>query len=390
MFSRCKTAALAVGLMSCLATSAEAQQRSERANLTRPTSGHTYFNRPGATIADHDADVRLCAAHAAGLTRAQDNVVIGGLLPALMAGAQDDSRTQANVENCMVVKGWRVVRLPRNLGATLNRMRREALSEQLATVVGVETPASGEIVRTFTNEGARGDTVWGAMPGYGGSFVLSLDAVDLTNLPELPRAVPAIGAVAGPPVGARILTPAMIADLPAESAIVITRAVGTGQSNGEGFSFLRIPEDGETPFIRTVETDPTHAFMSVLPWTLFKGSARERRETVTAFAVVPGRYRLTAKMNTMDYCHGSPVLEIRAGDVIFAGTFDLSGNVGPDLSLEPAREFLAADPTRLARLQPAEWHNGSTATCGYVYNYAIEFPGMPFVEGYEGGSARQP
>lgn len=359
-----------------------AGQSDDRVNLSRPTLGYTYFNRPGATIAQHDEDVRTCAALVAGPTH---HLMTGAPLPTPVQRARDDSWFQANAENCMVAKGWRVVRIPERIGRALYWMEREQLSAQMATVVGVEAPETGQIVRQFANEARHGRTIWGSLPGYSSERPISLRAVDLSNLPALPSRAPA-GPPAGPPVRPFELTPDTITAIPQGTAIVITRAVGTGQTNGEGFSFLRIQEEGETPFIRAVETDPLHAFMANLPWTLFKGSARERRETLAAYAVVPGRYRLTAKMNTLGFCHGSPVTEIRAGDVVFAGTFDMAGEVGPDMALEPARAFLVNDPDRAARLRPAEWRNGSVSDCGVVYNYALEFPGAPFVDGYRDGS----
>lgn len=385
MSSRWISLGLVAGMALCSSQPAMAQQR-ERTNLSRPTEGYTYFNRPGATIQQHHADVQTCAALVAGPL---NHGITGQPLPTPTVRARDDSRFQVNVENCMVVKGWRVVSLPEGIGRALFRMEPDALSTQLATVVGVDSPETGRIVRTFGNEALRGDTIWGSLPAHSEARLISLRAVSLENLPTLPPRAE-VGPPASPPVPPFNLTPDTITRIPQGTAIVITRAVGTGQTNGEGFSFLRIREDGETPFIRTVETDPIHAFMAVLPWTLFKGSARERRETVAAYAVVPGRYRLTAKMNTLEFCHGSPVVEVRAGDVLFAGTFDMAGDATPDMSLDPARAFLANDPERLARLRPAEWRNGSIADCRYVYAYALEFPGAPFVEGYADGSRAGP
>lgn len=386
MSSRWISLGVVAGLTLCATEPATAQSR-ERINLSRPTEGYLYFNRPGATIAQHDADVRTCAALVAGPV---NHGITGQPLPTPTMRAREDSRFQVNVENCMVVKGWRVVSLPEGVGRALYSMEPETLSTQLATVVGVETPDTGRVVRTFGNEALRGDTIWGSLPAAGGhTRFISLRAVSLEDLPALPPRAE-VGAPASPPVPPFNLTQENIARIPQGTAIVITRAVGNGQTNGEGFSFLRIREDGETPFIRTNEADPLHAFMAVLPWTLFKGSARELRETVAAYAVVPGRYRLTAKMNTLEFCHGSPVLEVRAGDVVFAGTFDMAGDAAPDMSLDPARAFLAHDPDRLARLRPAEWRNGSIADCRYVYAYALEFPGAPFVEGYADGSLAQP
>lgn len=388
--------ALAVGLALGTAVPAAAQDRAQRANLTRPTAGYTYYNRPGATITDHDAAIRACAARAAGLNQMADNVITPGLLAYGLAAAQDGSRFQANIENCMVVGGWRVIRLPEGVGRRLFRMRREALSPQLATVVGVETPALGEVARVFDNEAARGDTVWGAMPAYYGEDSLSLKAVDLTNLPAPSPALAPLHPdrqvpVSGPPVPVIELTPENIAALPPETALVIIKVVGTGRTNGEGLGIGRVGFRELPPVVRSVESDPVEGFYAAVKWTLFKGSDRENREALIAIPVVPGAYRIESRMNTMEYCLGAPATEVGPGDVVFLGTFDIAGPaMGPDLSLAPAEAFLANDPARRARLRPAEWRNGNSAPCGLVYFYALEIPGAPFEPGYTGGSAAVP
>lgn len=107
-------------LLPPLNAQSQAQTRSERANLTRSTTGFTYFNRPGATIAAHDDAVRMCVSRSNALPQFTDGQVFQGLVPDLIAGFQDDARLKANLENCMVVAGWRVVRLPSQEGPTLS------------------------------------------------------------------------------------------------------------------------------------------------------------------------------------------------------------------------------------------------------------------------------
>lgn len=394
MNARWTGAALALGLaLGGLVPEASAQNRPARVDLTRPSDGYTYYNRAGATIEDHDAAVRACAARAAGLNQMVDNVIMPGLVAQGLAAAQDGARFQANIENCMVVGGWRVVRLPDGIGQRLFRMKPEDLSPQLATVVGVQTPELGQIIRVFGNEAARGDTIWGAMPAYYGEDSLSLRSVDLENLPaaepalvplhpdrQTPRPGPAIPVIQ--------LTADNVADLPPETALVIIRVVGTGRTNGEGLGIGRVGFRALPPVERRVESDPVEGFYAGVRWTLFRGSDRERRESLIAIPVVPGAYRIESRMNTMEYCLGAPVTEVKAGEVVFLGTFDIAGPVmGPDLSLAPAEAFLVNDPARRARLRPAAWRNGNQSPCGLVYFYALEIPGAPFEPGYVGGSA---
>lgn len=367
-----------------------AQSRPERANLTRAASGLHYFNRPGADIGTHDEAVRMCVSRSLALAQFADNPMMPGVVPALIAGAQDDARLKANVENCMVVSGWRVVRLDQREGRTLKELQRAALAERLAPWVGLDQP-HGTIVRTFTNEAARGDTVWGAMPG-GGGVSLSLKAVDLASLPVPSPALPPLHPdrsqpPSGPPVPVIELTPENVVDLPEGTALAIIRVVGTGRTNGEGLGFGRVDFRSRPPVPRQTETDPVEGFYASVRWSLFKGSDREVREKLMAIPIVPGDYRVESRMNTMEYCLGAPVTTIREGDVVFFGTFDIAGHaMGPSMDLEPARTFLANDPNRLARLRPAEWRNGHVSACTLVYFYALEFPGAPFEPGYSGGS----
>ncbi len=377
-------------LIPSLNAESRAQERSDRANLTRSTSGFTYFNRPGANIIAHDEAVRMCVSRSNALSQFTDNQVFKGLVPDLIADAQDDARLKANLENCMVVAGWRVIRLPPQEGRALGGIGKSALAERLAPWVGLDQP-HGTIARTFSNEAARGDTVWGAMPGGGGT-ILSLKATDLSNLP-LPSPPPAQvhperhRLPVSPPIPVAQLTPDNIASLPAGTALAIIKVVGTGRTNGEGLGIGRVDARSTPPLMRTVATDPVENLYAAVKWTLFKGSDREVRETLLAVPIIPSDYRVESRMNTMEYCLGAPVTTIREGDVVFLGAFDIAGQtLGPDLDLEPARTFLANDPARLARLRPAEWRNGHTFACSLVYFYALEFPATPFEPEYEGGS----
>ena len=45
-----------------LFATADAQAQT-RANITRPTPGFTYFNRPGATLQQHQHDIEFCFEH---------------------------------------------------------------------------------------------------------------------------------------------------------------------------------------------------------------------------------------------------------------------------------------------------------------------------------------
>ncbi|HEV7227331.1 hypothetical protein [Brevundimonas sp.] len=375
-----KTTLAAAGLAclfwTILATPSAAQRKDD---LTRPTEAGTYFNRPGATVEEHDDAVLMCAAHARGMPQASGSPfvpagLVEGAFSAAIAGAEDRARFQANMENCMVATGWRVVAVSRQESGQMNRLNREAVAERIAPWIGMETP-HGWIVRTFENEGARGDTVWGALPGGRQQRQFSVRSVDLGRTPRGGWA-PVPSAISGVRLTSDSLTPEQLAALPPDAAVLVVKVVGTGRTNGEGFQINRHRSwPGDTSM------SGVSGFYAGVRWTMFKGSSRERREALIAVAVRPGDYRIESRMNTLDFCLGSPSVRIGPGETVFMGTFDIAGEVlGPDMALAPAQEMLVVNPERLAAVRPAEWRNGSVSRCNLTYLYALEIPGAPPLE----------
>jgi hypothetical protein len=89
----------------------------------------------------------------------------------------------------------------------------------------------------------------------------------------------------------------------------------------------------------------------------------------------------------LDLCFGAPAIEIAAGEVVYLGSFEVAGQaiLSPDMALEPAQAFLAPVPDLAGRLRTASWVNGTTDRCRGGSAYALEFPGMPFEDGYVRG-----
>ena len=110
-----------------------------------------------------------------------------------------------------------------------------------------------------------------------------------------------------------------------------------------------------------------------------------------AFVVPAGRWRirdLSQKGVPVNFCLGSPSFEAKAGEVVYAGSFDLQAeHFGVDPAPEPARAFLRDQPALAAKLTQAVWTNGATGGCGGSYIYALEFAGASSLDGYQGGAA---
>lgn len=157
----------ALWVVACLLVTAEASAH----DLGRTVDGITYFNRPGATLDEHQAALDRCkvAVDAMG----DPNIMLftagatynSGYSPAANAGAAivlmmvDSARLSAALEraenthfqNCMVSQGWRVVRLENTVGRRMARMRQPELAAQLAPMIAAAEP-EGEVARAFAND----------------------------------------------------------------------------------------------------------------------------------------------------------------------------------------------------------------------------------------------
>ncbi|MDQ1154121.1 hypothetical protein [Brevundimonas sp. SORGH_AS_0993] len=354
-----------------------------RVDLTRSSAGYNYFNRPGASLDQHDAAVRACLAEARKMSQPDDNGAAaagaaGGLLGALVVGViqgavngmQERRGVTANLENCMVVEGWRVVRLDEAEGKLLDALEQAELRAALADKVGVETPA-GQVVRVFDNDAARGDTVVIGRAGDLDKVSLSLQALPETDAkPEPARKGPQPPRTARPP---RALKPEEVAVNPGD-ALITVRLTGMAEQGGQSLIFTR---QGPAPDIQPWESDGRPALFAVTLPT--RGAARgDRTRAVTqTFAVPPGRWRLSA-INAGPYfthfCLGSSGFEARDGEAIYAGAIDLSGpDRRPDLT--PRDDLLSpASPAAQAGVvhRIADWTYGDKEQCQGAYLYALD------------------
>ena len=95
------------------------------------------------------------------------------------------------------------------------------------------------------------------------------------------------------------------------------------------------------------------------------------------FSVPPGRWRLSA-VNVGQYithfCLGTSGFEVRDGEAVYAGAFDLSGEqLRPDMTLR-ADLLAPTSPAATAGLRhrAAEWSYGDKEQCQGAYLYALD------------------
>lgn len=390
--------------------------------LESAAEGYTYFNRPGATLQQHRADIESCFDPVATMTFSSPQSQSGepilpspdyliqtyGAGPAIagsflvgsyyseQAIAAYNRTVIANYNNCMVVRGWRLVRVDTGVGRRLAALDRPRLVESLAPLIAAEQP-EGEVLRTFSNDLAlqsvhgRGDRGRAhslsllAMPSeeividnlrressVGRSIDARRRAADQAQeraqrLEEIRQ-----GTLSDP--ASVILDPIEdFSTVPADASLVLVTLVGE-----RTLTFTRADETDERAPTSFFVSSPTKDDASASP--------------TLAFAVPPGRWVISRIIDagvdapTITLCLGAPGFDVGANEVVFAGAFGET-NWAPDLALAPAELALASAPGLAARLRPASYVNGNLPRCaGASVLYAYEVPGAPFVEGYHWGS----
>lgn len=345
-------------VLSAAALDASAQSRDARVMLSEPVQGFAYYNRPGASLDDHDGEYRDCfvatnirpngAIPSQGLAF---HVIWGGVLQAIGASA---------AENCMIAKGWRVFQLPEDQGRTFTKLSDDDFRTQFAPMVGAETPP-GVLARAWDNQAARPAGYHTPSRARAPSrhqlstraFGLRNDQLQLRTYAE----------AAGPPMAPirGVTLERAVAPRPG-SAIIIVRAIG------RHMGFALTPQNG-----------------SVTTLTI----SGNREGLWQAFEVPAGRWRIT-NTGWMNHCLGAPAFDVAPGEVVYAGTFDLVGQaLGPTLNVADVPDRLASPLADSVRA--ADYQNGSTVPCAYGTGiFPLEIPGAPFESGYRGGSLAAP
>lgn len=316
------------------------------AELGEIAPGYTYYNRPGADAEAARLELEACIVDTS--TPRELPGFSEGLAAIVIWAGPVAGLAAANVENCMISRGWRVIRLPDDVGAGMVGLSAEALAKRLELWIGAATPP-GEIVRTFANEAlAPASVTLASRPTPPNAHQLSFRAFKPTNLPA-PHANEGFDALAGGRSGG----PDLASTPPAGKAVVVVRVKGVSNRFGTG---LVLAHDG----------------MASPPMVARVGLMFAKKDNWFSFAVTPGRWRFAAS-GFLNFCLGSPYIELAAGDVVYAGTFDLAGErLGPEMTLEDARAWVGA---AAIHIKPAVWRNGARGSChvdGRIYS--LRFP----------------
>jgi hypothetical protein len=323
-----------------------------------PDLSYVYFHKAGETIETHNEALRRCmglveqlygphAPDQASLTYRFDAPEIGG-----------------NLESCMLVNGWEVVRIDPAQGKRLRSLDPETLSDLLAPWVGSDSPP-GMVIRRFKPF----DQSWIINFDYGpphGQVSLSQKAsgVESPVLPyrwEYPAAWKAIYTTNPEKVGAG-------------SAVIVIRLASTIHRSTQ-YTLVRLDQSPIGP-----DGVPMTVIDDFAPTNIFRkpGMVLERFDV---FVVPPGRWIL-AGIGGVNFCMGAPVFDVKEGEAVYAGSF-LTGDetaYAPDMSLDGAKAALAGTPEIAGRLKPAQYMNGAKFWCGLALAhrlYTLDIPGAP-------------
>lgn len=335
-------------------------------DLGHPIAGYTYFHRTGETMESHDRAVDACAEEAAKaapieLQAPVTTSVVGGVVGGLITGAQQGQINEqvfaANLENCMVVKGWEVREFDMKDGAILTAMKPPQRAPLMAQWVGAPV-AMGWLDRTYQPVAQMKLHVAG--PGVNVKPSLSLLAgshrAKGIMAPLDPKTYETIA-----------LKPEGTPSAPAEGkAVIVVRAAGLLPTPAQ----LRIAKlepgpDGRQAGgrITVLDVSSDHLF-------------RRKEDPVGpdyVFEVPPGRWRLIGE-GPINYCFGGPAFDVAAGEVVFAGTFSSSQPFNIDLDMAAPRPALAASGLA-EKLKPVTYVDGGPFSCGWLpsmYFYSLD------------------
>lgn len=326
--------------------------------------GLHYFHREGATLAQHDKAMRFCAGEAVKALPSYNPLALnGGIVGAILQSEADRGRVQANIETCMVVHGWTVVRPSHFDEKYLSQASQANLLAWLEKRVGAANP-QGTLLRRY-EPAAPIIYKANALPADS-QETISFRAV--FGLPgskiNLPPYTPSKPEWRFP----RNADPAKVA--PGATVIVVrTHGMRPGQQMNVRFMNVEDLPSGQPAVTMFATPTPTKMF-----W-----KAGTPMEDLFVIEVPPGLWILMGD-NASSFCLRAPVFEVRPGEAVFAGTIssEIAGDMQPKMDMAPAKARL---PASIAdRLRPANWRNDVSFDCGLVpstFINALEIKGAP-------------
>lgn len=348
-------------------------------DAARDLKDSRFYNKPGATRAQYDADWQTCRLIARGSRTPSGTVPyyynpavisplaagvgagLGGLLGSLIVQGQ---QRRENRRSCLLIKGWRLVEVPSATAVKVAAMTDAQRSAYFDTIVGAEK-VEGEITERT-------------------SFTLPAD-------PHLRLDAP----LAGPGtlyLGKKVDPAAPFALAPGEAALVLGfRRPDEGSAGRSGsLSIARYDVAGRDLVYRPKDWKKKG---DKTTYSLDVGSKdRKAAYEVQVLRVTPGDYVLmgtaVGKLPVSNsYCFGAPTFHVGAGEVAYLGDFvpymDARLSSGAKLNAvawaahaDDARQVLAGKQASLASaLKPVTLRNRATFACSAITMDRWDLPG---------------
>lgn len=349
-------------------------------DAARDLKDSRFYNRPGATRAQYDADWQDCRLIARGSRTPSGSVPffynpavisplaagigggIGGVIGAAIAQGQ---QRRDNRRSCLLIRGWRLVEVPAAEATRVAAMTDADRDAYFNTLVGAET-VKGEVTERT-------------------SFSLAADpALKL----ETPLAAP--GSVW---LGKKVDPAAPLALAANEGAIVVgfRRVEPAAAGRSATVELLRYDRDARDVVYRPRE------WKKLGDTTTYSHSIASRDKTaayeVQVIRLTPGDYVINATavgavLPTSTNCFGAPTFRVGAGEVLYLGDFVpyLGAKLADGTKLtalayanhaEDARRTLAGtQPALAAALKPATVMNRATYGCSGIAMTRWDLPGM--------------
>lgn len=375
-----------------LATTAMAEGA---ADIAAPTTGFTYYNRVGVAIGNFDAAMTGCLSDVRNIAPLAFHIYgpVGNSIVDTLGGIFDRNMPQSALENCMLVRGWRVVRVEEAEGAALAKLPKADLRGKLQEWVGSENP-HGAVVKEFKNDAALGSTRRfhaRATPKKGDLSLLGFQATsDVEKSLSSSARWAEVRKNNARMFAAKSMAAAGSDQAPAELATLIFHLKGNSADNGQSISFRRVDTNGELAL--GSKDQPNALEVGRNGGTAFARKASPEGSWYS-FRVPPGIWRLES-VNTStlvtNFCLGSPAFEAKAGEVLFGGMLDLGAeSMEPDMNLAEAEQWLGENEALSKTIRPALYLNGTVSQCDGIAVYALEFKDAPFIDGYKWGSKAQ-
>lgn len=351
---------------------------SDRAAIAREAADDLrdgrFYNRPGATRADYQAEWQECREIARGSRTPAGHIPVyyqvpgvspvagaigagigAGIAGAIMGAIAAAQQRRANRRACLMIRGWRRVELPQAEEARVRAMNDEQRSAYFDRIVGAEQVEGTVTERT--------------------NFSLVPDPALRLDAPIEGEGTIFLG---------RRVDPAVPFELaPGEGAVIVAFRRPDEGSAGRAGEILLARYDVEARDLHYRPRD----WRRTGDMTTYNLSARSRDRSVPlevhVLRVTPGDYVIAGHQPgalpvTNSFCFGAPTFHVAAGQVVYVGDFTpyvrVPLSTGERLStmaygshIEDARRTLAASQPALAQaLMPATLRNGATFSCAAV------------------------